>query len=289
MFDSGYFDQVASVLAAHNHPIVLLEALALQFMGVPVVNDENIDLLIRDEQRDDIVNEFVSKWGYERVEHDLRLYMHDSYVVRVPRLQPPSSAASTMIDGMCFCFWSESDSRLSVDEDMIDVPDLYSLNSCLMESWLDPVGPRQQSITFASKGQQGIPVLRRNRALSRACAQPILIPTIPRLLDALLDQILAEEPFVEDDGTRKLISKRRLSGYHVSNLIRYLRLARPDQREKIVLAVAARNRAYLTFRLDRYVPKPTVRTVEECIAAQNRERMRKAKVVESQMKANDSN
>lgn len=91
---------------------------------------------------------------------------------------------------------------------------------------------------------------------------PIYIPTIPRMIDALLCQVEWREKHSENFPSR--ISRPRA---YVGNFIRYLHLEDPRQSEKLLPALADSNRCRMEARLAKFKRKPTVTL--ESISNQN--------------------
>lgn len=172
-------------------------------------------------------------------------------------LDPPEGVpllkGSNADDEPCFLsLWTESDYHLSVDGGtMIEVPDCRAHNDVLIQKEFHPdreklrYGPR----LLTSKGIQFV---SSRPARSGKQMTPIFIPTIPALLDALLDQArYLKENFPDHSSCyRPLI--------HVGNMIRYLHLEEPHQKEALLPKLALRNQDYIIERLRRYKRKQTV-------------------------------
>ncbi|KAL3688052.1 hypothetical protein R1sor_014361 [Riccia sorocarpa] len=151
--DAGFFDHVAAVLNAFQHPVILVEEAAMRWMGVAVHPEYNLDLLIKDSQLDDIVAEFLASALYERVEQDLH-YRHCRIrlLKEVPRLRRIDEHVFRDIP---FNFWAESVYKLSTKSRLVEVPGPIGWNLNLVEERFDPV-PWEGSISYQTKLAQEI-------------------------------------------------------------------------------------------------------------------------------------
>ncbi|KAL3675691.1 hypothetical protein R1sor_025639 [Riccia sorocarpa] len=236
--DAGFFDHVAAVLNAFQHPVILVEEAAMRWMGVAVHPEYNLDLLIKDSQLDDIVAEFLASGLYERVEQDLH-YRHCRIrlLKQVPRLR---RIDEHVLRDIPLNFWAESIYKLSTESRLVEVPGPIGWNLNLVEERFDPV-PWEGSISYQTKLAQGIRMLPDVLALSAAFHCPIYVPSIPCFVDALLDQI----PSRPD----------RNMPIPLSYLIRYLHLEKPCQRQKLMPELAKRNQEEMQIYLDKYKRK----------------------------------
>jgi hypothetical protein len=118
---------------------------------------------------------------------------------------------------------------LKVDGWKIEVPDPHAWNVVLMEERFDlhPSWAQAVSISYITRITNDVKVLLPTLAKSIDMKHPIYIPTIPRILDALLDQaryrVIYAENFPGKLGNRP--------SYHLRNFVRYLHLEKPQQRE----------------------------------------------------------
>jgi hypothetical protein len=114
-------------------------------------------------------------------------------------------------------------------------------------SWANAV-----PISYTTKTATGLRILPEIRSQSADKKYPIYIPSIPRMLDALLDQARYR------DGHPEKISY--LSGhrprYHLSNFTRYLHLEKPTQRERVLPELAERNREAMEVILNKFKRQP---------------------------------
>ncbi|KAL3689378.1 hypothetical protein R1sor_015687 [Riccia sorocarpa] len=237
----GYFDHVAGILGAFQHPIILIEEVAMLWMGVRVCPEYNFDLLIKDSQLDDIIAKFLATGLYERVEQDIKYRLRDPYVMQVPRLR--------RIDQHPFRYvplnlWSESIYMLPVTSPLVEVPAPMGLIINLVEDRFDLI-PGGRSISYETVLARGLPIVPNKLALSAEFKVPVYIPSIPPFIDALLDKIRHPKTM---GGS--------LPPYHLSNFIRYLHLEKPSQRQKLIPELAKRNREDMVIKLNKYKRKP---------------------------------
>ncbi|KAI9763497.1 MAG: hypothetical protein M1839_006445 [Geoglossum umbratile] len=231
---TGYFDHVASVFRARQHPIILVEEYAMRWMGLAVVSSENIDFLIKDDQLDHIVADLLATGQYERIPQDISYRFCDPFVH----------------------FWSESLYMLTVADPKVEVPDLVAWNDNLMEDRFDPAATDVMSISYKSKLAIGCRLLPKILAQSAESNYPVYVPSVPRLVDALLNQVIYRQAHLETYNYVSILDT--LPSYHLTNLIRYLHLEKPHQREKLIPELAERNRADMETRMNRYKRKPVL-------------------------------
>jgi hypothetical protein len=145
---------------------------------------------------------------------------------------------------------------LNVDGEKVEVPETHAWNVVLMEerfdlhiTWANAV-----SIGYTTRTVDGVKILPTIRSQSADVKYPIYIPSIPRMLDAQLDQARYRVTHPEnfpDLGTNR-------PRYHLRNFIRYLHLEKPTQRGKVLPELAERNRGEMEILLDKFQRKPLV-------------------------------
>jgi len=145
---------------------------------------------------------------------------------------------------------------LQVAGPLVEVPDLFAWNRNVMEERFDPVAADVASISYQTLLKAGRQILGPVLAKSSESKIPVYIPSIPRFVDALLDQYryCQDHPGIYNN-TRVHYS---LALYNLTNLIRYLHLEKPHQREKLIPELAERNRADMVMRLNKYKRKPNM-------------------------------
>ncbi|KAH0565360.1 hypothetical protein GP486_001243 [Trichoglossum hirsutum] len=250
---TGYFDHVASVFRAHQHPIILVEEYAMRWMGLAVFSSENIDFLIKDDQLDHIIADLLATGQYERIQQDLGCRLRDPFVKQVPRLRHTDSDQTNTL---CISFWPESLYMLTVVGSMVEVPDLFAWNQNLVEDRFDPAAADVMSVSYKSKLAAGRQLVPKTLAQSAESSYPVYVPSIPRLVDALLDQVRYRQTHIETYNYTSM--PNMLPSYHLSNLIRYLHLERTYQREKLIPELAERNRAEMERRMNKFKRKPVL-------------------------------
>lgn len=250
---TGYFDHVSAVLLVRQHPIIILEEAALRWMGVAVSSSDNLDLLIKTSQLDDIIADLLATGHYERIDQDLDYRLNDPYVKQVPRLR---HTGQHPFHDCCLSLWSEAVYMLSVAGPMVEVPDLFARNRNLMEERLDPAAADVISISYQTMIEAGRPILEKILAQSSESKRPVYVPSIPRFIDSLLDQHRYRQ--THDTTDNSALTPCSLPSYHLSKLIRYLHLEKTYQREKLIPELAERNRADMEMRLDKYKRKPVL-------------------------------
>jgi hypothetical protein len=262
--ETGYFDHVAAMLSVRQHPIIVVEEAAMRWMGLPVNSCDNLDLLIKDNQLDNVIADLLATGQYERIQQDLSYRLRDPYVKQVPRLQRTDKHP---FHDLCLSLWSESVYKLMAAGTMVEIPDLFAWNPNLMEDRFDPVAVDVISISYQTRLADGRQILPKTLAQSTESKHPVYAPSIPRFIDALLDQQRYRLAHVEtyNYGTRRAT----LPLYHLSNLIRYLHLEKPYQREKLIPELAERNRADMETQLDRYKRKPLLTSKDFASSAQH--------------------
>jgi hypothetical protein len=190
---------------------------------------------------------------YELVEQNLDLRFSDTYAQQVPRLRL-KTADNTSYN--CISLWSERVYMLKVDGEKIEVPDPHAWNVVLMEERfdLDPSWAQAVSIGYTTRITDGVKVLPPTLAQSADMKYPVYIPTIPRILDALLDQARYRVTYAEN-FPGKLGNRPK---YHLQTSVRYLHLEKPQQRERVLPELAERNRGEMEAILNKFKRKPLV-------------------------------
>ncbi|MCJ1428403.1 hypothetical protein MMC29_006313 [Sticta canariensis] len=116
---------------------------------------------------------------------------------------------------------------LKVDRQKIEVLDTHAWNEVLKEDRfdLDMSWANAASMSYSKRIADGIGVLPPTLSHSADRQQSSYIPTTPRMLDALLDQVRYRVAHAEDfDGQRG-----NRPGYRLNNYVRHLHLEKPRQ------------------------------------------------------------
>jgi hypothetical protein len=145
---------------------------------------------------------------------------------------------------------------LNVDGEKIEVPNPHAWNVVLMEERFDlhPSWAQEVSISYSTRIADGVKVLPPTLAQSAHMKYPIYIPTIPRILDALLDQARYRVTYAENFPGK--LGNRPI--YHLKTCIRYLHLEKPQQREWVLSELAERNRGEIEVIINKFSRKPLV-------------------------------
>ena len=171
---AGYFDNALAIFKHHNHPFILIGALALRWTGSKSVPGNEIQVLLRESQREAIVADLILKdWQHaqELPNRDMRLESRDpGHPFRYLRLS------------------SEESYHLAAECNKTEVPDLSTGTPVLLEEGYDRdpysrFGPRvisKVNFDFLPSPQ------RRAKLNQRGIA--IYVPTVEDHINALLRQ-----------------------------------------------------------------------------------------------------
>ncbi|KLJ11238.1 hypothetical protein EMPG_13477 [Blastomyces silverae] len=250
---AGYLDDVCSIFDRHNHPIILVEQCAMLWMGIAGTPTEH-DFLVRDSQLDDIVSAFIASGEWEHAEQDLSSRSNDSHVNQVPRLRR-STREPFQIN-----LWPEKLYFLSVDGPKVQVPNVVSWDCVLMEEHFDPeIG---YPLTKTALEARNTRILPRNLA-QRENSSPLFIPTISRMIDALLDQERYRQEHRQsgfgdnmENINGNVLANRPAE--HITSFVKCLYLERPQQQAKLLPHISSHNLSTMEARLARFRRRPTI-------------------------------
>ena len=206
---------------------------------------------MRTSQLDAILTALLDSGKWERTERDRNCYFYAA------AREAPVLKRIGVEEPYHLSLWTENRYCLSVDDDQkIEVPDIFAWVPVLVQEEFHPdpeklrYGPRLLTKT------EGVRFLAPNLARSTEQKTSIFIPTIPRMLDALLDQArwLKENSAVE--------GSERGPRIQAEYLYRYLFLEEVHQKEKLLPKLAPWNRDEVRERLERYKRKPRTILVE---------------------------
>ena len=194
----------------------------------------------------EILGDLLSSQQWKEIPQILENRLGDPYVKQVPRL--------ARIDqrGGCISLWTEEIYCLSVDGKVVDVPDLIARNTILIEDHFDP-GPESRTYTRQALTDKGLSWLPPQLIQTGKHRTPIFVPSIPRMIDACLDQARYRIVHPEIFG---LSTNRPV--YHLRNFIRYLFLEHEKQQEKLLPELQKHNQADMKFHITRFKRKPIV-------------------------------
>ncbi|OJD19562.1 hypothetical protein AJ78_00419 [Emergomyces pasteurianus Ep9510] len=259
----GYLDEVCSIFDRHNHPIVLVEQCAMLWMGIPGT-PADYDFLVRGSQLDDIISAFIASGEWERDEQDLSAHFDDSHAKQVPRLRRSTR------ETIHISLWPENLYFLSVDGPKVQVPNVVVSWDCvLMEEHFDPeIG---YPLTKTALEARNTRILPRHLA-QRENKSPLFVPTIPRMIDALLDQDRYRHDQARDRGFNNINNSKNNDennnddnillanrpAEHITSFVKCLYLERPEQQAKLLPHISAHNLSTMEARLARFRRRPTI-------------------------------
>lgn len=119
--------------------------------------------------------------------------------------------------------------------------------------------PESASLTSTALTERGTRILPK--ILSSAKGVPIIVPLIPKICDAVLDQLRYRNTHAEDYQWKTGNSL----AYHLRNFVRYLYLERQSQRELLLPLLAERNRMEMEQIIMAFKRNPTLAMTKESI------------------------
>ena len=134
--------------------------------------------------------------------------------------------------------------------------DIYAWNVNLVEERFATV-PETACITSSARTEEGTRIVPK--ILSSARGVPIFVPSIPKICDAILDQLRYRTTHA-GDFPRAGCNR---PAYHLGNFVRYLYLERQSQRELLMPLLAKRNRAEMERKVNAFKRKPTLAMTKE--------------------------
>lgn len=241
----GYLDNVLTVFQSHHHPFILVGTLAMRWYGIRIQEQKEIDILIRSNNLQAIIDDLVASGLWEISSN----YSEDKSMVNTTDVREVW-LKSRLYDPVFeyLRLWPEDLYQLSVNFcNVITVPDVYALNEVLLEEeyYRDPYGlpgpPRLGSLAkFNLRVQPCIQM--RAKILRRDIA--IYVITIEDHLNALLDQRKLEILTKRNNGN--------VPEWHIRKFIRYLYLESGPVREWLMREkVGKRNQELMKQMLDR--------------------------------------
>jgi hypothetical protein len=186
---------------------------------------------------------------FEPVAQETRYRFKDTYTEQVPRLRDMRCDSSEPFSYVSL--WTETVYMLRVEDvEPIVVKDIYAWNPNLMEERFATT-IETAYITVTSQIERGVRIIPK--ILSSVKDVPIFIPSIPRICDALLDQLRYRKTHAENFP--KVLGNR--PSYYLTNFIRYLYLERPSQQKLLLPLLADRNRGEMELMVNKFMRKPT--------------------------------
>jgi len=243
----GTMDHIVDIMASHHHPVVLVGSSAQRWMGSAGCLTPICDLLIKDSALQSISTALVQSGHWRRTSPPSQssLSVHDE----PPELKYADfSLERTKIkdenEYAYLCLWSESTYHINVDDcPFIEVPNLYPwYNVLIEEKWHPCLGTNREDgwwygpQLIASTKQPNVPEQavalrtfhpRLPRGKSPSNPHPILVPTLPAYMDALVYHTTRYRPSKEGLALH--------SAWIVENLVRYLYLELPHQQLPLLM------------------------------------------------------
>ena len=197
--------------------------------------------------------ELLATGCFEQIDQDLSYRMQDTYTKQVPRLR---DLRCKPLYFACVNLWTESVYMLQVeDAEPVAVKDVYAWNANLVEERFATV-PETACITCSTQSQSGTMIVPKILSSSRGV--PVFVPSIPKMCNALLDQLAYLTNRKEDFSW-----KGARPEYNLRNFIRYLYFERQSQLEVLLPQLAERNRTEMERRAKAFKRKPTLAMVKE--------------------------
>lgn len=222
-FAAGYLDNVLTIFSSHNHPFILVGALAMQWSGSNPLPDIAIDILVSTSQVHAILDDLIashewtlSSYPASETSFGMNTYQNCSSVKDFWLVSTEPNSSGTL--GFQYLrLWPEHLYHISIaDCTKLENPDLIPRMCVLKEEeyYRDPhnrFGPRRLSVLEARSEQILLPASSRCRLRSRNIA--IYIPSIQDHLNALLYQRREEYTTGRRCGNAP--------EWHINNFIRY--------------------------------------------------------------------
>ena len=264
----GYLNEVLTVFEKHKHPFVLVDNLAMRWMGcknlgqpvsiisrlrvdrILIIMAQDIDILVRRSQLSDILTDILStgNWHEEKSE-EREKKDNDPYADSDTILRAAPSYRSLY---RCLRLWPEDLYFLSVDGPKIEIPDVSAWKTTLVEHRYHPdIHKRAYGPMFVGTHEPGILPPLAYQAKSPEVKIPIFIPTIARYLEARIQQ----HKRLSSSWTRRRIC----SDFDIRNFFRYMFLDLPHQRKKILPELSKEGQKHMIHKMQTYKRKFTYR------------------------------
>jgi hypothetical protein len=253
-------DHVVDIMAAHNHPVVLVGSSAQRWMGSAGCLSRICDLLTKESALQSIGTALIQSGHWRNASAKEYPDFHE-----LPESEADMFLQRTKIEDdneyEYLCLWSETTYHINVDDcPFIEVPDFYPWYHVLIEEKWHPAigredgwwyGPRLSSETkLLGLPERTVAAKTFSEQLPRGKSpsndHPILVPSLPAYLDALIFH-----------ATRYKQSKQEfalLASRIIRNLTRYLYLELPHQ--QLPLLMELEEDEYMEEYLWNYKRKP---------------------------------
>ncbi|KAH6616793.1 hypothetical protein C7974DRAFT_442602 [Boeremia exigua] len=253
-------DHIVDIMVSHHHPVVLVGSSAQRWMGSAGALSRICDLLIKNSGLQSIGKALIQSGHWKKANPKEQLGLHE-----VPESEADIFLQRTKVEDEneyeYLCLWSETTYHINVDTcPFVEVPDFYPWFVVLIEEKWHPAigredgwwyGPRLCSETKLRNLSEGAVAARTfserfPRGKSPSNNHPILVPSLPAYLDALVFQ-----------ATHYRESKQELAlfaSWIIRNLVRYLYLELPHQ--QLPLLIELEEDDYMEEYLRDYKRKP---------------------------------
>jgi hypothetical protein len=264
---------ILGVLESHKHPFMLVGVIAHRWMGCASGVDEGFDIVLRNDQLKTIVIDIINTGLWSPFDAAAEREIFEAYPSNKKERKEETYARQMLLNHCCDAdavlqrtnpqdarfeylrIWSEDTYHIKVDQcPVIEVPDIYPWNCCLVEEELHPAARRDDGWWYGPYTLDGAKAAGRSifgpviPVEGPKNSSPIFIPRIPAYLDTLVSQAM-----------RCQKSKPQLHSFaqwQIRNLTRYLYLEVPHQRDVILFQVEEETESYLQDYFKRYKRKP---------------------------------
>lgn len=245
---TGYLDNALAIFERHEHPFILVSTLANTWSGANNCGRQEIDILIRSSQSDDIVQDLIASGDWKLPTNFAYINSNDSAIncTKIRDIWLESCIEDPWFDYLRL--WPEELYKLSIDCRKVEVGDVQNMRTVLLEDeYYRDVHSRFGPVRLSKLDEFVMPRLQF-RAKFLNMHIPIFVPTIEAHLNAYLDQ------------RREEIDTGRFNGglpeYQIRNFIRYLFLDWAPNREWILAEkIQERNRELMNIRIDKFQRK----------------------------------
>ena len=246
----GNMDHILEVLASYSHPFILVGSSAQRWMGSAGTMMSGCDMLVLNDEVKSIAADLVKTGHWDFFDPG----PHDP--VKIPPLTECDAdlvLQRTNIEQESgyeyLSLWSETTYHIKVDEcPTVEVPDTYPWQNILVEEkwhpaldredewWFGPLLHPDTKVTNLPERARAPTILFKGltRGKSLSNNHPILVPTLPTYLDALIyhkTQYRHSNP--------GLASIASIASWQIRNLTRYLYLELPHQQMPLLIELEA--------------------------------------------------
>jgi hypothetical protein len=234
-------DHIVDIMVSHDHPVVLVGSSAQRWMGSAGAMSRICDLLTKDSALQNIGTALIQSGHWRNASPK-----EQSGLDELPEFEADLFLQRTKIEDdneyEYLCLWSETTYHMNVDGcPSIEVPDFYPWYKVLIEEKWHPAigredgwwyGPRLSSETkLLDLPEEAVAAKTFSRRLPRGKSpsndHPILVPSLPVYLDALI--------FRKTHYKESKPGLAFLASWIIRNLTRYLYLELPHQQLPLLI------------------------------------------------------